>query len=223
MTTKAERARWGGAYEVCVQNLLPTFSAHLGTTERVNVFFEEGHKNIKAALRSVADYKQATEPVQWPDMVGEGRPYEGDDIEIRMRSSCMRVGRFAAVKKKECVAVQAADLWSHLITSVMRNDAGVFSGVLDSLVHRTPHGVNGFGPDKLRELVYSLREHEVVQKGHREAMYEMRGELHRRGMTTHLLPWGVVIDKGDSGDVEGRKLRSEVEAMRDAFKAIKEI
>lgn len=223
LTTKAERARWGGAYEVCVQNLLPTFSAHLATTERVNVFFEDGHKNIKAALRSVGDYKQATEPIQWPEMVGEGTPYEGDDIEMRMRTSCMRIADFASVKKQECAAVQAADLWAYLITTIMRNDTGVFSGVFDSLVQRNPHGVRGFGPAKLAELVEGLREYEVVRKGHREALYAIRGGLHKRQVKTHLLPWGIVIDKGDPDDDEGRKLQSDVEALRSGFNAIKNL
>lgn len=91
LTNKAERTRWGGAYEFCVHFLMPVFSEHLASTERVNVFLEDGHKNTKAALSAIADYKQATEPIQWPPMVGEGEVFAPDDVQINMRISNMRM------------------------------------------------------------------------------------------------------------------------------------
>jgi hypothetical protein len=223
LTTEAERCRWGGAYEACIHTLLPLFSSQLAVVDRVNVYLEEGHKNMAGALQAIADYQQATEPVQWPGVMGDGHQYDGDSLEMKMRISSMRIEKFGSVKKAECAGAQAADLFAYLVTTVMRNDTGVFAGLLDSLVQRTPHAVYGLGPRKLSEFVESLKAYERVQKNDRQALYAMRKELHQLGVKTYALPWGIVSDKGDPSDPAGQELRIQIEAIRDAFEDIKKV
>lgn len=99
----------------------------------------------------------------------------------------------------------------------------MFAGVFDVLAQGKPHGLRSLSFRKLSEAVEALKTQDKVMQKDREAMYAMRKELHSRGITTYLLPWGIVSDKGGPADITRNELRNQVEAIKRAFDDIKNV
>lgn len=214
ITTPQERARWGGAYGMCTELLLCLVSKEGGQLERINVFLEKGHANAGSALKRIEYFKYDSEPIEWPDLLDPAALNTADTPENRMRLSAIRIGKYGVVTKKAAPATQAADLFAYFATTTFRNDDDpVFSGIFDNLVSRTKHALSPWGPQALAELVNASRYTEERRHSEKSNLYALRGLYHAQGLQTHVLPWGLVIDKGPA-DEQSAELRRQLDEIR---------
>jgi hypothetical protein len=214
VTSPNERARWGGAYGICTEMLLKLISDNVNHPERVNIFLEAGHANAASALRKIQNFKEDTEPVEWPELADTDNDDKDESLERQMRESAMRIGNYGTVTKKDCFPVQAADLFAYLAATPFRNDKHpVFSGCLDMLVKDKVHTLSPWGPASLKELVKGVRLTETRYKKDRENLYFRRKLYHAHGIRTHVLPWGLVLDKGPQDEISA-ELQKQIEAIK---------
>jgi len=221
-TNANQRNRWGSTYIACTNALIALCANHVNGPERVSVFMESGHVNAEGAIKAIREYKQITEPVEWPDMTGEVLDYPIDDPELALRKSAMRIGGVGLADKKDTYPLQAADLFAYLVATAMREDNPVLNGVLDILIKNNPHAVFGFGPGDVVKLVDLVSAEEAVQAEKRAGIYEMKKVLRSEGFKVHELPWGLAINNQPNEDELSREFDRQSLDIRNRNKRIAE-
>jgi hypothetical protein len=215
-TTPQERSRWGSAYGVCMELLLGTVNELVMGPERVSVFLEDGHVNADDAVTRIRNYKADTEPMEYPELAGDGRVFDPEHSEMKARMTKMRVGRVGLVPKS-ALPTQAADLLAYLVGPSLRPPLhGVFEGVLDDLLPRTTHVLSAWGPRRVSELAETMRAVEAERAETRAQNRQMKRFLRDQGLRVYQLPWGIVTDRGPE-DSESEKLRSQIDAIWEKF------
>jgi hypothetical protein len=214
------RRKWGSCYGTLAELLMADLSKHRQSTERVSVFFEEGHANAGDVIRKLRAIKHDTEPIEWPEASPElmdAHIVEEDPARTQM----MRIGDIALVSKQTAFPTQAADLLAYLISSsCLKNPHPVFDGILDALLQEKPHLLSAWGPKKVRELVAAASAYEDLQETRRKETWNIKKHLRGRGYKVYGLPWGLVVDKFPIEDKLSLDFRKQVDSIQAKFKKL---
>jgi hypothetical protein len=210
-TTDTFRCKHGSAYGICMELLLMLASVMLTKPgqepERVSVFLEDGHKNAGDAILRASNYKADTEPVEAPQ---GAKVHEWMDNPARTRF--MRIGGIGLFPKTTTIPLQAADLYTYLVSNLLRPTGHyIFQECLRKLAGAKPHWYSAWNSQKIKFLVSIIEEGEKLDVESKERTWRLCGAIRALGLKAYTIPGALAID------ARGRKVSVSEEKWREIF------
>jgi hypothetical protein len=210
-TTDTFRCRHGSAYGICMELVLMLASVMLRKPgqepERVSVFLEDGHKNAGDAILRASNYKADTEPVEAPP---GAKIHEWLDDLARTRF--MRIGGIGLFPKTTTIPLQAADLYTYLVSNLLRPTGHyIFQDCLSKLAGTKPHWYSAWNSQKVKLLVSLIEQGQEVEAGQQQQAWRLCGAIRALGLKAYSIPGGLAIDG------RGRKVSVSEEKWREIF------
>ena len=193
-TTDTFRCKHGSAYGICMELLLMLASVSLRKPgeepQRVSVFLEDGHKNSGDAILRASNYKADTEPLEVPP--GANVTQWLDDLP---RTRFMRIGSIGLVPKITTLPVQAADLFTYLVSNLLRPTGHyIFQDCLGELASLKPHWYSAWNTQKVKLLVDTIKLGTEIGEERNQDAWRLSGALRALGLKTRILQGGLAID-----------------------------
>ena len=154
------------------------------------MFLEDGHKHAGDAILRASNYKADTEPAQVPP---EATLNQWLDDPIR--TEFMRIGAIGLVPKTTTLPVQAADLYTYLISNLLRPTGHfVFQESFGKLAGTKPHWYSAWNSQKVKLLVSLIEHGQEAGAEQQGRVWKTCGALRALGLKAYSIPGALAID-----------------------------